>query len=159
MNSSALQDKDRTKYPITWTQMEVLINRLAAVWEADVRRMAVTSIVAVARGGLVPASWLSHKFQNLPVHVIYAASYTTDHKKGSVNIYVPPSVDSVLTGGQALVVDDIVDTGDTMDILYRMFPMARFTALLHKSHRPLPHYLKTADQVASRFWIEFPWEK
>lgn len=110
-------------------------------------------IVGIARGGLIPATLLSHKL-NVPMRVISARSYEgtrrTLQKPTEIIGWEPDYRDR-----GTLFVDDIVDTGETFDAVRRLHPMAWMISLVTK--RPYNQDLFFA-QVDKDVWVKFPWE-
>ena len=56
-----------------------------------------------------------------------------------------------------LVIEDIVDTGQTAKIIRELYPNAYFAAILAK---PLgrPYVDKYLIDVAQDTWVDFPWD-
>ncbi len=71
-----------------------------------------THVVGVARGGLVPATIISYEL-GLPLTTVHVSSYEGTEKKGimgNVN-----QLFDLPNNSQLLVVDDICDTGETIN--------------------------------------------
>ncbi|HSG51761.1 MAG TPA: xanthine phosphoribosyltransferase, partial [Rheinheimera sp.] len=81
-----------------------------------------SAIVAVSRGGLVPAAILARELNIRVVDSICVASYDHD-KQGSLSILKDASLQD---SEQLLIVDDLVDTGETAKALREHFPKACF---------------------------------
>lgn len=109
-------------------------------------------IVAVARGGLVPAAILARALDLPLVETVCIASY--DHR-----VQGEPRVLKSLSGdGQGwLVVDDLVDSGATARAVRAMLPGAHYATLFAKpAGRPfVDTFVAEVDQAV---WIVFPWE-
>jgi hypoxanthine phosphoribosyltransferase len=136
---------------------------LALSWEdihrdarALARRLAAkgrfTGIIAVARGGLVPAAILARELDIRLVDTVCIASYD-DRCQGSVEVLKRLDGD----GDGWLVVDDLVDSGATVAAVRAMLPHAHYATLYTK---PAGHPLVDTfvDEVAQDVWIVFPWE-
>lgn len=120
-------------------------------------------IVGLSRGGLAPAICLSNilgKDKGLPVYALGISSYT-DGKQGKLNVYQPISKIDVI-GKHVLLVDDLVDTGDTFTAALKhindLSPEGIWGAVLYeKVGCPVfPNY--RALTVRKDFWVVFPWE-
>lgn len=114
-------------------------------------------IVAVTRGGMVPAALLARELNIRTVETVSVIGYEDD-KRGPeerIKIVKPPS--QAGDGAGWLVVDDLADTGRTFMRLREILPRAHFAALYAK---PLgqPFVDTVADAVAQETWIRFPWE-
>lgn len=141
--------------------------RLAAAiplsWEAmhrDARALAdklrakgpFGCIVAVTRGGLVPAAILARELDIRLVETVCVASYD-NRAQAEVEILKAVSGD----GAGWLVVDDLVDSGATVQALRTLLPQAHF-ATLYAKPAGLPLVDTYAAQVDQDVWIVFPWE-
>ncbi|MGY8990545.1 MAG: xanthine phosphoribosyltransferase [Rhodospirillales bacterium] len=114
-------------------------------------------IVAVTRGGLVPAAILARELDIRLIETVCVASYE-DQKAGPVEILKPPGHALKSQGNGWLLIDDIVDTGATVRAIRELLPKAFFATLYAKSKTKdlVDLYLHEADPDQ---WIEFPWER
>ena len=111
-------------------------------------------IVAVARGGMVPAALVARALGIRMIETVSIATYQGEHLRAPT-LLKPPSVCG--DGEGWLVIDDLVDTGTTMEIVRTILPRAHVGVLYAKpTGRPL------ADSFVREFpqdsWIDFPWE-
>jgi xanthine phosphoribosyltransferase len=139
--------------------------RLALSWD-DIQRDAATlaaqlagrsnwvGIVAVTRGGLIPAALVARALGLRRVESVAIASYKGD-RLGEPEVLKPPTAAG--DGEGWLVVDDLVDTGTTMEIVRTILPKAHIAVLYAKpSGRPLAHdFVREFPQDS---WLDFPWE-
>lgn len=109
-------------------------------------------IVAVTRGGLVPAAILARELDIRLVETVCVASYD-GRAQDEVKILKGLPGD----GDGWLVVDDLVDSGATVQVLRVMLPKAHFATLYAK-----PAGLAVVDtyvaEIDQGVWIVFPWE-
>lgn len=109
-------------------------------------------IVAVARGGLVPAAILSRELDIKLVETVCISSYD-DRSQGDMEI-LKTLADS---GRRWLVVDDLVDSGATAKVVRAMLPNCHYATLYAK-----PEGEALADSHIARLdqdvWLVFPWE-
>ncbi|NFV79503.1 xanthine phosphoribosyltransferase [Magnetospirillum aberrantis] len=113
---------------------------------------AFCGIVAVTRGGLVPAAILSRE---LDIHLVETVCVSTYDDRDIRD----PQVLKTLAGDGAgwLVVDDLVDTGATLQVLRGMLPKAHFATVYAKPKgQPLVDTFATV--FAQSTWVAFPWE-
>lgn len=112
-----------------------------------------TRIVAVSRGGLVPAAILARELNIREVDSISIASYDHDQQGGLTLLK-----DAVLPDDEKLlVVDDLVDTGETARALRERFPKACFVTVYAKPQgRPLVD--KYVTDIEQDTWIHLPWD-
>jgi len=111
-----------------------------------------TGIVAVTRGGLVPAALLAQDLDLRVIETVCLASYDA-RLRGTVEI-----LKSVPGNGEGwLVVDDLADSGATARALRALLPKAHLAALYAKPDgRPdLDTFVREIEQAV---WIVFPWE-
>lgn len=115
------------------------------------------AIIAIARGGLSLAQFLGEYYNIRNVYSINTIGYENTEKLESVKVFNIPELKDANT---VLVVDDIVDSGDTLvEVLKRLgqiYPNIRFktaTLFYKKSAKIVPDwYAQEADA-----WIEFFW--
>ena len=119
-------------------------------------------MVAVTRGGLVPAAIVARELSIRAVETVSIASYRAETALGSTQgvatVLKPIAPATLATGGDGLVVvDDLVDTGQTMRVLRQLLPRAHYACVYAKpAGRPLVDTV-VAD-VAQETWIYFPWD-
>ena len=112
---------------ISWEEVEKLVQEVAN----QIDKTKIKFISGLSRGGLIPAVMLSH---------LTGIPYTTT-----------PSI----KGKQCLIVDDICDSGKTLEDWHK-----HTTAVLH--HKP--HTASTTPSIWGRLyigdnWIIYPWER
>ncbi len=118
-----------------------------------------SAIVAITRGGLVPAAIIARELDLRIVETICVASYDADNRQGRLEILKPIAAEIAQADGGAkiLVVDDLVDTGATAKIVRALLPKAHFATVYAK---PLgrPHVDTFMTEVSQDTWIYFPWD-
>ena len=111
-------------------------------------------IVAVARGGLVPAALVARALSIRKVEAVSVATYQHESIHEPELLKLPSAAGD---GSGWLVIDDLVDTGTTMRIIRGLLPRAHVGVLYAK-----PVGLPLADSFVAEFpqdsWIDFPWE-
>lgn len=136
---------------VTWDQLHRDARSLAATLLA---RGPFRGIVAVTRGGLIPAAIVARELSCRLIETVCVSSYDEEQSRGA-QVLKHPTVAGDGTGW--LVVDDLVDSGDTARLVRTMLPGAVFAALYAK-----PKGLALADhwvaEVPQRTWILFPWD-
>ncbi len=142
-------------FHVSWEQLHrdarALAWRLAAI-------EPFTAIVAITRGGLVPAAIVARELDLRIVETVSIASYDGDNRQGKLEILKPISADITKDGGaKILVVDDLVDTGATVRIVRTLLPKAHVATLYAKPFgRPYVDSFMT--EVSQDTWIYFPWD-
>lgn len=144
-------------YNVSWEQFHrdarALTWRLAEINQWD-------AIVAITRGGLVPAAIVARELNIRRIETVCIASYHEYDKQGQVDVIKAVS-DDVLAlgkdGSGVLIVDDLVDTGKTATVVREMMPKAHFATVYAKPKgRPLVDTFMT--EVSQDTWITFPWD-
>jgi uncharacterized protein len=115
--------------------------------------------LAIARGGLAVAGAVSYALGIKNCCVLNVEYYTGVDERLEVPVVLPPSLDLVELGdAQVLVVDDVADTGHTLELVVEIVrPQVRSlrTAVLYEKSRSVvkcDHVWRRTDD-----WIVFPW--
>ena len=136
-------------YPVSWEQFHRDAKALS--WRlADVREFA--GIVAITRGGLVPAAIVARELDLRLIDTICVRSYR-DTSRDAPEMIKPLESDDE----SWLIVDDLVDTGGTAQVVRRMLPNAHYATVYAKPEgRPMVDTYVT--EVSQDTWILFPWD-
>ncbi|NBR41270.1 MAG: xanthine phosphoribosyltransferase, partial [Alphaproteobacteria bacterium] len=111
-------------------------------------------IIAVTRGGLVPAAVVARELDIRLIETACISSYDQQSQGKLTVLKKPAEADD---GEGWLIVDDLVDTGETAKALRQMMPKAHFaTAYAKPAGRPLVDTFVT--EVSQDTWIFFPWD-
>ena len=118
------------------------------------------ALVCITRGGLVPAAIVARELGIRVIETVCVASY--DHvSQGELKVLKTVAANIAALGGGrgkgVLVVDDLVDTGQTAKMVREILPDAHFAAVYAKPMgRPLVDTFVT--EVSQDTWIFFPWD-
>jgi xanthine phosphoribosyltransferase len=150
-----MEEKWQKRFPVSWDQFHRDSRALA--WRLS-SFGPFSAVVAVTRGGLVPAAIVARELGIRVIETVSIASYDYD-KQSDVKVLKTVS-DEIRgsDGGQGiLVIDDLVDTGNTAREVRRMLPKAHFAAVYAKpAGRPLVETFVT--EVSQDTWIFLPWD-
>jgi xanthine phosphoribosyltransferase len=143
-------------FPVSWDQFHRDSRALA--WRLNAEG-PFAAVVAIARGGLVPAAIVARELNIRTVESVAIKSY--DHKnQGSIKVLKPMAqeiLDLAKNGSKVLIVDDLVDTGATARVVREMLPGAHFATVYAK-----PKGREMVDtfitEVSQDTWIFFPWD-
>jgi xanthine phosphoribosyltransferase len=115
-------------------------------------------LVAITRGGLVPAAIVARELDLRIVETISIASYVEERTQTEAKILKNVSPDIAKHEGEGiLIVDDLVDTGATLRIVRSVLPKAHVATVYAKPlGRPLVDTFMT--EVSQDTWIYFPWD-
>lgn len=144
---------------ITWQEVNRSLRAAADIFKSE--GVKPKAIVGISRGGLIPAVILSHLLDVPRVEFVRISTYegkkklreakVTDQSEGFAEL-----VGSGL-GKDVVIVDDIVDSGDTIQLLSRALPHALVAVLVAKEGK------QDLCNIASTIcppscWVVFPWE-
>jgi len=145
-------------FHVSWDQVHRDSRALA--WRLDHQGPgeggAWKAIVAITRGGLVPAAIVARELDIRTIDTICVKSYQHQTQSAAQVLKAP---DAQLTGdGEGvLVIDDLVDTGRTLEVVRAQYPRAHFATVYAKPKgRPLVDTFIT--EVSQDTWIFFPWD-
>ena len=150
-------EPERKPFPVSWDQFHrdarALAWRLAGAGPFE-------AMVCITRGGLVPAAVVARELGIRLIETICINSY--DHTKQNdarVIKAIAPAI-AAIGGGRGkgvLIVDDLVDTGQTARIVRELLPEAHFATVYAKPMgRPMVDTFIT--EVSQDTWIFFPWD-
>jgi len=115
-------------------------------------------ILSIARGGLIFGTFLAYKLDIRELYSINSIHYDDKHKLKDIKVYNIPDLGK---NKQILIVDDIIDSGDTMveilKNLKKLYPENEYkvATLFYKKDALLePDF--TLHEACE--WIEFFWE-
>ena len=145
-------------FPVSWDQFhrdcKALAWRLAGAGEEPRWK----AIVAITRGGLVPAAIIARELGIRTIETVCIASYHEYKDQGSLQII--KGIDDGMIEGDGediLVVDDLTDTGKTAVKVREMLPKAHIATVYAKPKgRPMADTFVT--EVSQDTWIYFPWD-
>nr|WP_211830217.1 xanthine phosphoribosyltransferase [Kistimonas asteriae] len=111
-------------------------------------------IIAVTRGGMIPAAIIARELDIRLIDTFCITSYE-NQQQGELTVLKDPVITS--EGGGYLIIDDLVDTGNTLAMVRKTLPKAHIGTLYVKpAGQPL---VDTFVQAYSQeTWIRFPWD-
>jgi xanthine phosphoribosyltransferase len=141
-------------FPVSWDQFHRDARALA--WRLA-EAGPFTAIVAITRGGLVPAAIVARELDLRLIETVCVASYDFN-RQGDLRVLKSVAASIALDGGKGvLIVDDLVDTGKTAKVVRELLPAAHFAAVYAKPlGRPMVDTFIT--EVSQDTWIYFPWD-
>ncbi|HEY5078574.1 MAG TPA: xanthine phosphoribosyltransferase [Opitutaceae bacterium] len=116
-------------------------------------------IIAVTRGGLVPAALVARELDIRLVDTICVTSYAAGTGGGAEQVQADVKILKGVAGdGEGfLLIDDLVDSGRTAQVVRKLLPKAHFATLYAK-----PAGRSIVDTCVKEFkqnkWIFFPWD-
>ena len=147
-------------FPVSWDQFHRDCRALA--WRLS-GLGPFSAMVTVTRGGLVPAAIVARELSIRIIETVSIASYhgetgANEEVQGAARVLKGLAPDlSAGKGTGVLVIDDLVDTGQTARIMRDLLPDAHFATVYAKPlGRPLIDTFVT--EVSQDTWIYFPWD-
>jgi len=122
-------------------------------------RFAPDVIVGVARGGLIPARLMSD-FLNVSTLLTVGVAFYADIDKRGKEPRITQALPSHITGKNLLVVDDVADTGRSLEVVVaelRKHQLDIRTATLYR--KPWVEFKPDFYAKETDAWIVFPWER
>ena len=149
-------------FHVSWDQIHRDARALA--WRLDRRgpdEGAWRAVVAITRGGMAPAMIVARELDIRTVDTISVKSYHSGGGKSDqrrdAEVLKSPNSDMMGDGEGILIIDDLVDSGKTLELVRSLYPKAHFACVYAK-----PEGEKQADtyitSVSQDTWIFFPWD-
>lgn len=139
------------KFEVSWDEIQRLSRALA--WRLAEKQPKFHTVIAVARGGMVPALVIARELDIRLMDTICIATHDEENNRHD------PKILKLLPGDGAgcIVVDDLVDKGVTFQTIRKYLPKAHFAAIYAK-----PEGCQYADsymmELSQQTWVRFPWE-
>ncbi len=112
-------------------------------------------LVAITRGGLVPAAIVARELDIRLIETVCMVSYTDEKQRGDLRVL--KGLDAIADGEGWLIVDDLVDSGKTAATIKNLAPKAHLATVYAKPQgRSLADTVVT--EVSQDTWILFPWD-
>ncbi len=149
-------------FHISWDQIHRDSRALA--WRLDGKGPddgAWKAIVAITRGGMAPAMIIARELDVRTVDTISVKSYHSSGGKADerrdAEVLKYPNADMMGDGTGILIIDDLVDSGKTLEVVRDMYPKAHFATVYAKPlGEPMVDTFITG--VSQDTWIFFPWD-
>jgi xanthine phosphoribosyltransferase len=119
------------------------------------------AVVAITRGGMAPAMIVARELGIRTVDTISVKSYHAgggkEDTRRDAEVLKSPDATMMGDGTGILVVDDLVDTGKTLELVRELYPHAHFATVYAKPQgEPMVDDFITG--VSQDTWIFFPWD-
>lgn len=144
-------------FHVSWEQLHRDARALA--WRLDgggPADGAWRAVVAITRGGMAPAMIVARELDIRIVDTISVKSYH-HQAQGEAQVLKAPQSDLLGDGEGVLILDDLVDSGRTLELVRRLYPKAHFATVYAK-----PQGRDQVDtfitEVSQDTWIYFPWD-
>lgn len=149
-------------FHISWDQIHRDSRALA--WRLDGKgpdEGAWKAVVAITRGGMAPAMIVARELDVRTVDTISVVSYHSGGGKADqrreAKVLKSPDPEIMGDGTGVLVIDDLVDSGKTLELVRELYPNAHFATVYAKPEGE-PQVDTFITGVSQDTWIFFPWD-
>ena len=144
-------------FHISWDQIHRDSRALA--WRLDGKGPddgAWRAIVAITRGGMAPAMIVARELDIRTVDTISVKSYDNQNQ-AEASVLKSPDKELMGDGTGILILDDLVDSGKTLELVRALYPSAHYATVYAKPKgEPMVDTFITG--VSQDTWIFFPWD-
>ncbi|MCP4218545.1 MAG: xanthine phosphoribosyltransferase, partial [bacterium] len=152
-----MADSYKKDFPVSWEELHR--NGKALAWKlldkGPLEGGKWKGIIAITRGGMVPACIVARELEVLNIETFCITSYDVKDQSETKILKKPETVEG--DGQGWLIVDDLVDTGKTFELAREMYPGAHYACIYVK-----PMGQKQTDTYVTAFsqdtWVHFPWD-
>ena len=144
-------------FHISWDQIHRDSRALA--WRLDGKGPddgAWRAIVAITRGGMAPAMIIARELDVRTVDTISIKSYDKQNQSAA-KVLKFPDAEMMGDGTGILIIDDLVDSGKTLEVVRGLYPNAHF-ATVYAKPKGEPQVDTFITGVSQDTWIFFPWD-
>jgi xanthine phosphoribosyltransferase len=145
-------------FHVSWDQIHRDARALA--WRLDKRGPgeggAWRAVVAITRGGMAPAMIIARELDIRLVDTISVKSYDHQTQAEPVVLNMPDAA-MMGDGEGVLIIDDLVDSGKTLEVVRALFPKAH-CATVYAKPKGEPMVDTFITGVSQDTWIFFPWD-
>ncbi|WP_370401697.1 xanthine phosphoribosyltransferase [Sulfitobacter sp. JB4-11] len=149
-------------FHISWDQIHRDSRALA--WRLDGKgpdKGGWRAVVAITRGGMAPAMIVARELDIRTVDTISVISYHSGGGKADqrreAKVLKSPDAEMMGDGTGILIVDDLVDSGKTLELVRELYPQAHFATVYAKPEGE-PQVDTFITGVSQDTWIFFPWD-
>ena len=140
------------EYPVSWEQFHRQSRELGLKLKD---KGPWKGILAVTRGGMVPAGLVAQETNVKNIQTISIESYSHQSQSSEPIIHYKPELED--EGKGWLIIDDLSDTGNTFQHIRTMFPKAHYACVFVKPNGE-PQADTYIEVVPQDTWVFFPFE-
>lgn len=123
------------------------------ILSGHIQKNGITKIVAITRGGMVPACLLAQFLNIRQIGSISLASYDGNKQSDCLKVLAEPNID---IDEHTLFVDDLYDSGSTYRYIKNKYPQAKCAVVYAKDTTAVLDF--PAVPKDKEKWLIFPWE-
>lgn len=140
------------KIYITWDEFHQDVKNLCKKIKQTGQEF--NKIVAISRGGFIPAGIIAYELGIRNSAVINISTYVGSKHLKLNEVNNPQSVGNV--DEKTLIIDDISDSGQTFEVMRRTFPNGKFVTVYAKERGI--HQADIFERKVPEKWLVFPWD-
>ncbi len=119
------------------------------------------AVVAITRGGMAPAMIVARELDIRTVDTISVKSYHSGGGKADqrreAEVLKSPDPELMGDGTGILIIDDLVDSGKTLELVRKLYPKAH-VATVYAKPMGRAQVETFITEVSQDTWIFFPWD-
>jgi len=143
-------------FHVSWDQLHRDARALAWRLQGEAPEGGWRAVVAITRGGMAPAMIVARELDIRTVDTISVKSY--NHQTQSEPVVIKsPDMEIMGDGAGVLIVDDLVDTGRTLEVVRQHLPHAH-VATVYAKPMGRAQVETFITEVSQDTWIFFPWD-
>lgn len=154
--STLTQPTPVTPIFISWTECHRLCRALSRKLHEE---GAWKAMIAITRGGMVPAAIVARELSIRTVGTFSIDLYGIDKVQKEPVILLPPHTSLLLDGGAGvLVIDEVCDSSRTIrDVVRPLLPNAHI-AVIHATRAGQKFVDTYVEEKEDGSWINYPWD-
>ncbi|MBE0454097.1 xanthine phosphoribosyltransferase [Roseovarius autotrophicus] len=143
-------------FHVSWDQIHRDARALAWRLQGVAPEGGWRAVVAITRGGMAPAMIVARELDIRTVDTISVKSYN-HQTQTEPRVIKSPDMGIVGNGEGVLIVDDLVDTGRTLEVVRATMPRAH-VATVYAKPMGRAQVDTFVTEVSQDTWIFFPWD-
>lgn len=146
------------KHYISWEVFHKDVLDLSKKIAHVIEQEKIKGIVTITRGALVPSAIIANEFNIRKIETISLKSYNEGQNQSDIEVLSLPYEALKERGNNWVIIDELVDTGNTLAYIEKLMPKGLFFSVYLKEIKfsYLQSYVKSFSQDT---WLVFPWEK
>ena len=143
-------------FHVSWEQLHRDARALAWRLQREAPEDGWRAVVAITRGGMAPAMIVARELDIRTVDTISVKSYN-HQAQTEPRVIKAPDMSLIGDGEGVLIVDDLVDTGRTLQVVRALMPRAH-VATVYAKPMGRAQVDTFVTEVSQDTWIFFPWD-
>ena len=144
-----------TKQSVSWEEIKHWSDKLAEKIAEDCPDLSQATLIAISRGGLVPAQLIAYKLNIRDIRLMKLISYDEDNTRKQIQDI---STDRLFDGSCVYIIDDLADSGETIKYVRKKFPTVRICTLFKKTCCKEHPDICVREGIDQNCWLVFPWD-